>query len=101
MDTMLQFCLEDATEKANTEIASLQNNLKERFQRLSVQERTVQAAEMNFRIVSDRYKHGLSSRLELSDAELALTEATMNRLNLIFSVKMAKLQLDKALGVLQ
>ena len=93
--------LEDATEKANTEIASLQSNLKERFQRLSVQERTVQAAEMNFRIVNDRYKNGLSSRLELSDAELALTEAKMNRLNLIFSVKMAKLQLDKALGILQ
>ena len=93
--------LEDATEKANTEIASLQSNLKERFQRLSVQQRTVQAAEMNFRIVNDRYKNGLSSRLELSDAELALTEAKMNRLNLIFSVKIAKLQLDKALGILQ
>lgn len=93
--------LEDATEKANTEIASLQSNLKERLQRLSVQERTVQAAEMNFRIVNDRYKNGLSSRLELSDAELALTEAKMNRLNLIFSAKMAKLQLDKALGILQ
>ena len=93
--------LEDATEKANTEIASLQSNLKERFQRLSVQERTVQAAEMNFRIVNDRYKNGLSSRLELSDAELALTEAKMNCLNLIFSVKIAKLQLDKALGILQ
>lgn len=93
--------LEDAAEKANTEIASLQSSLKERFQRLSVQERTVQAAEMNFRIVNDRYKNGLSSRLELSDAELALTEAKMNRLNLIFSVKMAKLKFDKALGILQ
>ena len=93
--------LEDATEKANTEIVALQNNLKERFQRLSVQERTVQAAEMNFKIVNDRYKNGLSSRLELSDAELALTDAKMNRLNLIFSAKMAKLQLDKALGILQ
>lgn len=93
--------LQDATEKANTEITSLQNNLKERLQRLSVQERTVQAAEMNFRIVNDRYKNGLSSRLELSDAELALTEAKMNHINLIFSVKIAKLQLDKALGILR
>ena len=93
--------LENAIEKANTEIASLQNTLKERFQRLAVQERTVQVAEMNFRIVNDRYKNGLSSRLELSDAELALTEAEMNRLNLIFNLKIAKLQLDKALGLLQ
>lgn len=93
--------LEDATEKANTEIASLQNNLKERLQRLSVQERTVHAAEVNFRIANDRYKNGLSSRLELSDAELALTEAKMNHINLIFSIKIAELQLDKALGILQ
>ena len=93
--------LEDATEKANTEIASLQNNLKERLQRLSVQERTVHAAEVHFRIANERYKNGLSSRLELSDAELALTEAKMNHLNLIFSIKIAELQLDKALGILQ
>ena len=39
-------------------------------------------------------------RLELSDAELALTESKMNQLNLIFSLKMAKLHLDKALGLL-
>lgn len=92
--------LEDATEKANTEIATLQSNYDESLQRLSVQKRTVEAAEMNFRIVNDRYKNGLSTRLELSDAELALTESKMNQLNLIFSLKMAKLHLDKALGLL-
>ena len=51
-------------------------------------------------IVNDRYKNGLSSRLELSDAELALTEAKMNQLTLIFNLKIAKLHLDKALGIL-
>ena len=55
---------------------------------------------MNFRIINDRYRNGLSSRLELSDAEFALTEAKMNRLNLIFNVKMVTLQSDKALGIL-
>lgn len=92
--------LEDATEKASTEVATLQNNLREVVQRLSVNERTVKAAEINFDIVNDRYRNGLSSRLELSDAELALTEAKMNHLNTVFNVKIAKLQLDKALGIL-
>ena len=95
-----QLRLEDATEKAKTELATLQNNLKEILQRLSAQERTVQAAQMNFKILDDRYKNGLSSRLELSDAELALTEAKMNQLQLTFNLKIAKLQLDKALGIL-
>jgi outer membrane protein len=91
----------DAKEKAETEIAMLENNLKEVFQRLAIQEKTVQAAQMNFNIVNDRYKNGLSSRLELSDAELSLTEAKMNQLHSIYNVKIAKLQLDKALGLLQ
>ena len=95
-----QLRLKDATEKAKTELATLQNNLKEILQRLSAQERTVQAAQMNFKILDDRYKNGLSSRLELSDAELALTEAKMNQLQLTFNLKIAKLQLDKALGIL-
>ena len=92
--------LEDATQKASTEIITLQNNLKEVFQRLSTQEKTVHAAEVNFNIVNDRYRNGLSTRLELSDAELALTETKMNYLNTIFNLKIAKLQLDKALGLL-
>jgi outer membrane protein len=92
--------LADATEKANTEIATLQNNLREIIERLSTQSKTVEAADRTFRIVSDRYKTGLSSRLELSDAELALTEARLNQLNLIFQAKVVQLQLDKALGQL-
>jgi outer membrane protein len=91
----------DAKDKAQTEIVTLENNLKEVFQRLSILEKTVHAAQMNFNIVNDRYKNGLSSRLELSDAELALTDAKMNQLYSIFNVKLAKLQLDKALGILQ
>ena len=91
----------DAKDKTETEIATLENNLKEVFQRLTTQQKTVEAAQMNFKIVNDRYQNGLSSRLELSDAELALTEAKMNQLNSIYNVKIAKLQLDKALGLLQ
>ena len=91
----------DAKDNAQTQIVTLENNLKEVFQRLAIQKKSVEAAQMNFTIVNDRYKNGLSSRLELSDAELVLTDAKMNQLYSIFNVKIAKLQLDKALGVLQ
>ncbi len=56
---------------------------------------------LSYNMISDRYQNGLSSRLELSDAELALTEAKMNEMNSIYRVKITKLKLDKALGVLQ
>lgn len=95
-----ELALLDATEQAKTEVASLENKLQEVLQRLTVYERTVEAAEMNYRIVNDRYKNGLSSRLEITDAELSLTEAKMNQLHAVYNVRMAKLEMDKALGLL-
>jgi outer membrane protein TolC len=90
----------DASEKARTEIFSLESNLREYTQRVAIHKRTIEAAELNYRIVNDRYRNGLSSRLELTDAELALTEAKLHQLQNIFNVKVAKLQLDKASGSL-
>jgi outer membrane protein len=92
--------LQDATEKASNEIAMLESNLRELVQRLDINRKTVDAAEVNYKITVDRYKNGLSSRLELTDAELALTEARLSELQTIFRVKIAKLELDKALGIL-
>jgi outer membrane protein TolC len=42
----------------------------------------------------------LSSRLDLADAELSLTEARLNELHSVYTVKITRLQLDKALGLL-
>jgi outer membrane protein len=95
-----ELLLQDATQNASTEIITFQNDLKELLQRLSVQAKTVNAAETNYNIINDRYQNGLSSRLELSDAELALTEAKMGYLNTVYNTKITKLQLDKALGLL-
>jgi outer membrane protein len=92
--------LQDATEKASNEIATLESNLRELVQRLDINRKTVDAAAVNYKITDDRYKNGLSSRLELTDAELALTEARLSELQTIFRVKIAKLELDKALGIL-
>jgi outer membrane protein len=93
--------LQDATEQASTQIATLESNLRELVQRLEVHRKTVDAAEINYTITNDRYKNGLSSRLELTDAELALTEARLSELQTIFRVKITKLELDRALGIFQ
>lgn len=96
-----QLELEDAAEKAKTEIITLESNLKEAVDRIALFEKTVEAAEINYRIISDRYKSGLSSRLELADSELALATARMNRINAIYNVKITKLLLDRASGQLR
>jgi outer membrane protein len=90
--------LDDLKQHASTEVASLQNDLEDLRQRLIISEKTTQAAEINYRIINERYQNGLSSRLELSDAELSLTEARVNRLNTIYHLRVTKLKLDKATG---
>ena len=92
--------MEDATDRANTEIATLTNNLKGIGKRLSIQERTVQAAVMNFRIVNDQYKNGLSSRLELSDSRTRAYRNKNERVEDNLQCKDRRLQLNKALGIL-
>ncbi len=92
--------LTDATEKAKVEIVSIQNKLMEAMRRLDSQERTVDAALQNFQIIHNRYGNGLSSRLELSDAEIALSEAKLNYTRAVYDIKITKLELDKALGIL-
>ena len=90
----------DETEKAKVEIVSIQSRLMEAMRRLDAQERTVDAAQQNFKITNDRYRNGLSSRLELSDAEIALSEAKLNFTRTVYDINITKLQLDKALGIL-
>ncbi len=92
--------LMDETEKAKVEIVSIQSRLMEAMRRLDAQERTVDAAQQNFKITNDRYRNGLSSRLELSDAEIALSEAKLNFTRTVYDINITKLQLDKALGIL-
>jgi outer membrane protein TolC len=48
----------------------------------------------------DRYQHGMSSRLELADAELALTQAKINVLETVYNIRLLELQMEKALGLL-
>lgn len=93
--------LQHAHDKALTERASLENELQEAIKQASIQKNTVEAATLSYQMTHDRYQNGLSSRLELSDAELSLTNAKMNHLNATYRVLITKLQLERALGILK
>lgn len=93
--------LQNLYDNARTEKAMLENELSEAIKQVTIQQKTVEAATLSYNMISDRYQNGLSSRLELSDAELALTEAKMNQLNSVYRVKITRLKLNKAMGTLQ
>ena len=84
-----------------TELVSINSNLQEAHKQWEIQMQNVAAAEISYAMMNDRYRHGLSTRLELSDAELVLTKAKLNNLQSIYSIKILELQLKKAMGVLQ
>ncbi|RAJ97969.1 outer membrane protein TolC [Larkinella arboricola] len=69
--------------------------------RIATQQQTVTVAELGYRITRDRWKQGIASRLDLSDAELSLTQAKSNYLQAIYDYLTATVELDKVLGRIQ
>lgn len=81
-----------------SELVSLQANLVQAINQLKIQQQNVEAAQLSYSMMNERYHHGLGSRLELSDAELALTKAKLAELQSVYSIRMIEMQINKAIG---
>ncbi|MBC6492797.1 TolC family protein [Flavihumibacter stibioxidans] len=92
--------LADLKSTIGTEVHAANANLGESWRQLVIQDQNVEAAQINYNMMHDRYTHGLGSRLELSDAELALTKARLNRVQAIYQIRLTELQMKKATGTL-
>ncbi len=93
--------LSDLKEAVKTELATIISKWKEAVNQLDIQETTVRSAELNHQMINERFKNGLSSRLELTDAELALTQSKMNKLQAIYNLRILHIQGQHALGLLE
>lgn len=93
--------LDDLQEEMNAELAAIISRAKEANTQLVVQKTTVKAAELTYTMTNDRYKNGLSSRLELTDAELALTQGKINYLQAVYNIKVLHVELQRSLGLLK
>lgn len=92
--------LNDLKDEAKTELATIISKWKEAVTQLDIQEVTVKSAELNYQMIETRFQNSLGSRLELTDAELALTQAQVNYLNAIYNLRILHVQLQHALGLL-
>lgn len=92
--------LSDLKDEVKTELATLISQWKEALNQLNIQEKTVQSASLNHQMIDDRFKNSLGSRLELTDAELALTQAKINNLNAIYKLQTLHVRLKHAVGLL-
>ena len=73
-------------------------NVEESRLRIQTQQQTISVAELGYRITHDRWKQGIASRLDLSDAELLLSQAKSNYLQAVYDYLTATVNLDKVLG---
>lgn len=96
-----ELALTELKTNLETELVSINSNLQESYNQWEIQQQNVDAAEISYNMMNDRYRYGMGTRLELSDAELALTKAKLNNLQLVYSIKILVLQLKKAMGILQ
>lgn len=92
--------LADLNDKVKTELSTILSKQKEGFSQLDIQQNAVELAELNQQMIDNRFKNGLGSRLELTDAELALTQAKLSYSNALYTLRMLEIELQFALGLL-
>lgn len=74
--------------------------LRESRRRIEAQERTVEQAQRGYTIASTRFVNGLGTQLEVNDAQVALTQARVNRIQSYYDYLIASVDLNEALGAL-
>ena len=92
--------LNDLKNEVKTQLAAMLSKWKEAFRQMNIQQITVTSAELNHQMMEDRFKNGNSSRLELTDAELTLTQARIGYLQTLYALKVLEMELQNALGLL-
>lgn len=96
-----ELALADLGTKVQTTLTALSLRLQDEKSQWTIQKQNVEAALVNYNIIRERYQAGLSNRLELTDAELALTKAKLEESRLQYSLQLLFIDLKKETGVLK
>jgi len=86
------------TEAIKTQALSILYRIQQALKRIEGQSKTVKQAEEGYNIARRRLENGLATQLEVNDAELALRQARINRLQAIYDLKVAEAELNTVLG---
>jgi outer membrane protein TolC len=88
----------EAQQALKTSVKQVIANLKETYDRMQTQLKVKETALQGYEIVQYRYAKGVTSRLDLTDAELALTAAQLNYLEAVFDYRSAAIALARTSG---
>ncbi len=87
------------TDAIKFEVESSLLNLNQARETLLSQEKNIEQALEGVRVADLNYSEGLATILDVSAAQIALTEARTNRLRAVYEYELALAMLDKATGV--
>lgn len=90
--------LERLEQDIEQQVAREQRNLASALERLSVQNKNVERAELNYNHAQLRIKEGVSSQLELREASDQLDQSQLNRLQAIHDYLVAQVNFQVAIG---
>jgi outer membrane protein len=80
------------------EVEQAQNNVVEADERIQAAQVAVASAQENFRLAQGRFDAGVGTILELTDAQLALTQAQNTEAQALADYRIALARLDRATG---
>mgnify|MGYP006278306191 CR=1 FL=1 len=84
--------------QAESEVKSVLEQVQEARQRARAQKLAVSQAQRGFEIARAQYREGISSQLELTDAEVALRQSEFNYAQAVFDYLSFRARLDEAAG---
>jgi len=86
------------TEAIKTQALSVLYRVQQAVKRIEGQNKTVRTAQEGYEIAKRRLENNVGTQLEVNDAELALRQAKLNRLQAIYDFKTAEADLETVLG---
>lgn len=75
--------------------------LKEAGERIRVTQKAVIHAQENYDLANGRYRVGVGSPLEVTDAEVLLANARANHIQALYDYRVAQAKIEKAMGVIK
>lgn len=93
-----RFRLERVEEEVRLEVQQALQNLESAGEQVTASASNVRRAERALEIAQTRFRNGLSTQVELNDAELAATRARTNHARALYAFHVARARLRAALG---
>jgi outer membrane protein TolC len=101
MTTIARLDLADAQEKIRLQTTQSRFKIKEAFKRLNMANSNLESAEENLRCANIGFKEGVMDVTDVMTAQTAWQKAQSDKIDAEVDVKLAQVDLQKALGTLR